>query len=36
MEQLLCTQYSLEFREQSVKFFKETGFMLTSEANLLQ
>jgi transposase len=32
MEQLPRTQYSQEFREQSVKFFKESGLTLVERS----
>lgn len=35
MEQLPRTQYSQEFREQSVKFFKESGLTLVEAAKRL-
>ena len=33
MEQLPGTRYSQEFREQSVKFFKESGLTLVRQRN---
>ena len=33
--ELLCAQYSQEFREQSVKFFKESGVTLVEAAKRL-
>ncbi|SDZ18630.1 transposase, partial [Nitrosomonas sp. Nm33] len=35
MEQLPRTRYSQEFREQSVKFFKESGLTLVEAAKRL-
>lgn len=35
MEQLPRTRYGQEFREQSVKFFKESGLMLIEAAKRL-
>ena len=33
--ELLCTQYSQEFRKESVKFFKESGLTLVEAAKRL-